>query len=135
MAALPVIMEARCDVLAEMRAWDEVPAQVDEARAYAQEAGLEALPAFADRLEGLWALNELDRATAAARLRSAAETFSRLGAAWEEARTRLSLAEALIGAGRSDEAGIQLDSAHDVFERLSSVRELARERELRHALA
>lgn len=135
MAALPVIMEARCDVLAEMRAWDEVPAQVDEARAYAREAGLEALPAFADRLEGLWALNEQDRATAATRLKSAADTFSRLGAAWEEARTRLSLAEALIGAGRSEEAGIQLDSAHDVLERLSSVRELARERELRHALA
>jgi tetratricopeptide (TPR) repeat protein len=133
-AALPVIMEARCDVLGDMEAWDEVPAFLDEARAYAEVAGLEALPAFADRLEGRLALAEKRWDRAGDILARAAQGFGEIEARWEEARTRLLLAEALLAAGRGDAARTELDSAHPVFDRLISVRELARARELRTLL-
>jgi class 3 adenylate cyclase/tetratricopeptide (TPR) repeat protein len=130
-AALPVIMEARCDVLGDMEAWDEVPAFLEETREYTEHAGLEALPAFADRLEGRWAVSELRWDEAVDVLGRAAAGFASLEAAWEEARTRLFLAEALLRAGRKDEARRELDTAHPVLDRLSSTQELARERELR----
>jgi tetratricopeptide (TPR) repeat protein len=130
-AALPVIMEARCDALGDMEEWDDVPAFLEEARAYAKEAGLVALPFFADRLEGRWAVAHREWDNAVACLARAAGGFASLEARWEEACTRLPLAEALLGAHRPDEARGALDSAHSVFERLTSVRELARERELR----
>lgn len=44
------------------------------------------------------------------------------------------LAEALLGAGRTDDARSELDCAQPVFQRLTSVRELARDRELRARL-
>jgi tetratricopeptide (TPR) repeat protein len=129
-AALPVIIEARCDVLGDAEAWDEVPGFLEEARAYAAEAGLLALPFFADRLEGR-------AASAAGRLPAAEEAFTRaaegfasLEAAWEEARTRLYLAEVLYTASRIAEAREEIEKAYPVFERLQSVRELARCREL-----
>jgi class 3 adenylate cyclase len=134
-AALPVIMEARCDLLGDLNAWDEVPALIEEARTYAEEAGLMALPVFADRLDGQWALAQERWGDAADLLARAAKGFALLEAKWEEARTRLFLAEALLRSRRSDEARGELDSAHPVLERLTSVRELARERELRAALS
>jgi hypothetical protein len=67
-------------------------------------------------------------------LSRAAKGFASLEAKWEEARTRLLLAEALLGAKRHDDALVALDTAHPVFERLTSVRELARDRELRSRL-
>jgi class 3 adenylate cyclase/tetratricopeptide (TPR) repeat protein len=133
-AALPMIMEARCDVLGDMEAWDEVPAFLEEARSYTTVAGVEALPAFADRLEGRWALARQEWPAAGDLLSSAASRFASLEARWEEARTRLLLAEALLAAGRGDAARIELDSAHPVFDRLISVRELAQARELRTLL-
>jgi class 3 adenylate cyclase/tetratricopeptide (TPR) repeat protein len=133
-AALPMNMEARCDVLGDMEAWDEVPDFLEEARAYAEEAGLLALPAFADRLEGRRALAQREWDRAIERLGRAADGFASLEARWEEAQTRLLLAEALLGAGRPDDARGELDRAQPVFQRLTSVRELARDRELRARL-
>jgi class 3 adenylate cyclase/tetratricopeptide (TPR) repeat protein len=129
-AALPVIMEARCDVLGDMESWDEVPGFLTEARAYAQEAGLLALPFFIDRLEGRAALAAQRRLVAENLLQRAAEGFASLEAAWEEARTRLMLAEAYLTARRIAEAREEIEQAHPVFQRLQSVRELARSREL-----
>jgi hypothetical protein len=124
-------MEARCDVLGDMEAWDEIPAFLEEARAYAEEAGLRALPAFADRLEGRRAVAQSEWDTAIDCLTRAADGFASLEARWEEARTRLMLAEALLGAGRPEDARGELDLAQPVFQQLTSVRELARDRELR----
>jgi hypothetical protein len=129
-AALPVIMEARCDVLGDMESWDEVPGFLEGARSYADEAGLEALRFFADRLEGRAALAEERRLVAENMLGRAAKGFALLEAPWEEARTRLYLAEALLKARRIAEAREEIEKAWPVFERLQSVRELARSREL-----
>jgi flagellin-specific chaperone FliS len=63
-------------------------------------------------------------------LTRAAEGFASLEAAWEEARTRLYLAEAFLTARRIAEAREEIEKAYPVFERLQSVRELTRSREL-----
>ena len=128
--ALPVIMEARCDVLGDAEAWEQIPAFLEEARAYAAEAGLLALPLFADRLEGRAALAAQRRLVAENTLKRAADGFASLEASWEEARTRLFLAEAMLAARRIAEAREQVEQAYPVFERLSSARELGRCREL-----
>jgi tetratricopeptide (TPR) repeat protein len=129
-AALPVIMEARCDVLGDMEAWDEVPGFLEDARRYADEAGLVALRSFADRLEGRAAHAAQRRLVAENMLERAAEGFASLEARWEEARTRLYLAEALLTARRIAEAREELEKAWPVFQRLQSARELSRCREL-----
>ncbi|HEV8682049.1 MAG TPA: adenylate/guanylate cyclase domain-containing protein [Actinomycetota bacterium] len=128
--ALPPIMEARCDFLAEAGGWEEVATFLEGARAFAREAGLLALPFFADRLEGRAALAAGRRLVAENTLKRAAEGFASLEAAWEEARTRLYLAEALLTARRIAEAREEIEKAYPVFERLQSVKELARCREL-----
>jgi class 3 adenylate cyclase len=127
---LPLIMEARCDVLAEAEAWDEVPRFLEESRAFADAAGLIALPFFADRLEGRAALAAQRRLVAENLLKRASEGFASLEASWEGARTRLFLAEAMLSARRIAEAREQVEQAYPVFERLSSARELGRCREL-----
>jgi class 3 adenylate cyclase len=129
-AALPVIMEARCDVLGDAQAWDEVPGFIEDARRYAAEAGIPVLGLFADRLEGRAALATGRRLVAENTLTRAAEGFASLDAAWEEARTRLYLAEAFLTARRIAEAREEIEKAWPVLERLQSVRELARSREL-----
>jgi class 3 adenylate cyclase len=92
-------------------------------------AGLLALPFFADRLEGprLALLGE-PQAGAKMLLRFA-EGFRQLGAAWEEAWSRLLAAEVLLA--------VDADRAHDAaaaalptFERLGSVQELERARKV-----
>ncbi len=128
--SFPVIMEARCDLLGEMEAWDEVPALLEQARAYAAEGGLVALPFFADRLEGRAALAAGRRLVAENTLKRSAEGFASLEATWEEARARLPLAEALLAARRIAEAREELGRAYPVFQRLSSARELGRCRDL-----
>jgi tetratricopeptide (TPR) repeat protein len=129
-AALPVIMEARCDVLGDAQAWDEVPGFLEEARRYATEAGIPVLGFFADRLEGRAALATGQRVVAERMLKRAAEGFASLEAVWEEARARLFLAEAFMPTNRIAEAREQIEKAWPVFERLQSVKELARSRDL-----
>ncbi|MGH2676971.1 MAG: hypothetical protein ACRDHB_01245, partial [Actinomycetota bacterium] len=65
----------------------------------------------------------------------AADGLASLEARWEEARTRLFLAEALLGAGRPEDARGELDHAQPVFQQLTSVRELAEEGRLRAELS
>jgi len=127
---LPPIMEARCDLLAEAEAWNEAPSFLEEARAFAEQAELLALPFFADRLEGRAALAAQRRLVAENLLKRAAEGFASLEAPWEEARTRLFLAEAMLSARRIAEAREEIEKAWPVFQRLTSVKELARCREL-----
>ena len=125
-----LLLEARCDVLAEHGAWDAVPGVVAAARAHAEEAALLALPLHADRAAGLAAEASGDRDLAFELLGGAAEGFSQLEAGWDAARTELWLAEATARAGRRDEAREWLNRASPVFERLTSVDEALRARAL-----
>jgi len=129
-----IVLEARCDLLGEQGSWDEVEGVIEAARGHAEEAGLLALPSHADRLEGVAAGAAGDRDRAEALLRRALKGFTGLEAAWEAARTALALAESLADGEQRDEARQLLASARTVFERLRSVRELARAKELAQQL-
>jgi class 3 adenylate cyclase/tetratricopeptide (TPR) repeat protein len=125
-----VVLEARCDVVAELAAWEEAADLVRESRDHADAAGLLALPSFADRLEGRAALASGDLALAVSSLSRAGRGFDGLGARWEAACTSLSLGEALVQAGEPTRARQELESAVDVFRELRSDRELRRARDL-----
>jgi class 3 adenylate cyclase len=110
------LVEALCEVVGEQQDWDTAPTILARAREEAAEGELLALPCFADRLEGRMNGDpEL--------LRRSAEGFASLGAPWEEAWSRLLLAELT---GDADEAG----RASPVFEQLGSVQELERAKKL-----
>ena len=120
-----VLLEASCDVVAELAAWTEAPRLVNESREHARVAGLLALPCFADRLEGRAAAAAGDAGTATDLLRKATEGFSRLEARWEWACTELALAEVLAKQGEVEEASSRLQGAGEVFDDLPAVRERA----------
>ena len=122
--AMGSVLEARCEILAQQEAWDEVPGVVHASRAHAEEAELLALPCFADRLEGLAAARAGgDRARAGELLGRALAGFTDLGAEWEAARTALALAEVFADDGRDDDARQLIAGARPVLDRLRSVRE------------
>jgi tetratricopeptide (TPR) repeat protein len=105
------VLEALCEVAAG-GGGDEAARTIDLARTEAAECGLLALPFHADRLEGrLRSDPEL--------LRRSADGFASLGAPWEEAWSRLLLAELTSDAGEARRA-------LEVFERLGSVSEIER---------
>jgi class 3 adenylate cyclase/tetratricopeptide (TPR) repeat protein len=118
-----VLLEASCDVVAELAAWAEAPRLVHESREHARVAGLLALLCFADRLEGRAAAAAGDARTATDLLRKATEGFSRLEARWEWACTELALAEVLAEQGDAKEASSRLEDAAEVFDDLPAVRE------------
>ncbi len=122
---------ARMELAAAEGTWEAARTLLTEVRAHAAEAELVALPLFADRLEGRAALALGDAPRATELLSSAADGFGQLGAAWEQARTRLVQAEASIGAGSPAEARTALEEALTVFDRLRAVREIDHARELR----
>jgi hypothetical protein len=97
------------------------------ARDEAEVGELLALPLVADRLEGRAAAAGGDFASAAKLLGRSAEGFEALEAPWEEAWSRLLLAEALLGGDRTA-AERELRAALPVFERLGSVLEAKRAR-------
>jgi hypothetical protein len=84
---------------------------------------------FADRLEGRTAYAGGDALQAAELLSRSAEGFAALGASWEEAWSRLLLAE-VVANGESRRAEQELAAALSVFERLGSVQETDRARAL-----
>jgi hypothetical protein len=118
----------RCDLIADAGRWNEAEPFVAEVLAWADHAGLEALPFFAHRLSGRAALAAGDAGAAVELLTRAADGFRALEAEWEVARTGLHLAQALMAAGR--DASPVLDRARTVFERLGALRELAAARDL-----
>jgi class 3 adenylate cyclase/tetratricopeptide (TPR) repeat protein len=117
-------LEALCDVIAEQRAWDEAPAVVAEARHHGEEAGLLALPLYADRLEARMKMAQGQPDRAVALLERTLKGFGELEARWEEACTGVFLADALIGSGRPEAATVHLQRSVRVFEELGSIREL-----------
>jgi hypothetical protein len=132
--ATGIVLEARCEIVAQQEAWDEVPAVVHSSRIHAEEAELLALPCFADRLEGLAARAADEREEAEGLLARALLGFTRLEAGWESARTALVLAEVLSVGGHSERARERLAEARPVLERLRSVREVSRAEDLAERL-
>jgi class 3 adenylate cyclase/tetratricopeptide (TPR) repeat protein len=108
-------LEAWAEVIAADGTWDEAPAIAAQARSWATQTGLLALPAFADRLEGraFIAGGELDRGLEL--LQRARDTQRGLEAVWDRAQTELAIAEALAAAGRSDDAAEAAGSALTTF--------------------
>jgi thioredoxin-like negative regulator of GroEL len=115
------LLEARIDLVAAARTWDEVPALVNEARMHAATAGLIALPLFCDRLEASAALASGDAEAAAALVRRAVTGFAEIGAVWDRARTERDLAEALLVMENVGEARDSATSALAVFQGLGSI--------------
>jgi hypothetical protein len=106
-----------------------------EAREHADLAGLLALPAYADRLEGRLRVAEGDFPRALELLDRARSVLSSLGAAWEAACTGLDLAATLAGIDDRDGAREQLSAAMPTLKRLRSADELAEAERLRNQLA
>jgi hypothetical protein len=123
----------RASILSDLGRFEDVPAFVGQARAYAEEAGLIALPAYLNRLEGLGAAAEGDHPRATELLRTAVSTFDELAMPWERARAELSLADVLAETS-PDDARALLVSATAEVERLGSVQEIALAAELRRRL-
>jgi class 3 adenylate cyclase/tetratricopeptide (TPR) repeat protein len=120
------VLEAWCEVISEQGAWDEAPKLAEQASAHAAWAGVPPLALFATRLEGRAAGARGSSERAVQLLTSAIEGFTGLDAVWEADVTRLDLAQVLAASDRADEARRAAEEARPVFERLRSVRELAR---------
>ena len=121
--------------LAEQGRWAEVSQFLAASRSFAKRAGLRALPAHLDRLEGRAALHEDDADHAVSTLEQARQAFASLGAAWERAVTELDLADALASSGRLDDARSVLVAATRDLERSGARRELERLEKIRGELA
>jgi class 3 adenylate cyclase/DNA-binding SARP family transcriptional activator len=127
-------LEILCEIAALRGAWNETAELAAAAADETENGELLALPLFVDRLEGRTAAALGDPERARLLLRRSAEGFAALAARWEEAWSRLLLAEA-IAAVDGREAERELASALPVFERLGSVREAERARTLLAAVA
>jgi len=122
-------LQALCEIAAARERWDEATALVAAAREEAELGEQLALPLFADRLEGRAAGAAGDVVEGEKLLARSADGFAALGAVWEEAWSRLLLAE-LVAGGDPRRAEQELGRALPVFERLGSVREVGRARAL-----
>jgi class 3 adenylate cyclase len=124
-----IALEALCEIAAARERWAEAAELVAAARQEAEIGGQLSLPLFADRLEGRAAAAAGDSERGAALLRRSAEGFAALEARWEEAWSRLLLAETIMGSD-GPHAGTELRTALAVFEELGSMREAERARTL-----
>ncbi len=119
---LGIHLEAFTDVVAEQGDWDAARATLPMGREEAARGELLALGFFLDRLEGRMRAAEGDHESAISSLTRSAEGFRGLGAPWEEAFSLLTLASCSNGE-RIEEP---LRTAHNVFDRLGSLREKQR---------
>jgi class 3 adenylate cyclase len=134
LAAMPLVprspsagatLQALCEITAARERWDEAAGIVAAARDEAEVGGQLSLPLFADRLEGRAAGASGDLTAGAELLGRSAEGFAAIGARWEEAWSRLLLAELVVGSS-TRRAEQELARALPVFEQLGSVREAER---------
>ena len=128
-ASAGMTIEALCEIAAVRGRWDEAPALAAAARKEAEVGEQLTLPLFADRLEGRAAAAASGTERAVELLSRSADGFAALGACWEEAWSRLLLAEAAAGSdsGRAEQ---ELAAALPVFEGVGSVQEIDRARAL-----
>ena len=123
----------RAAVMSELGWFDRADGFLRDSRSYAEGAGLLALPAHLDALEGRAAAARGDAGASERLLRSARDTFVDLGCRWEAARAELALAE-LAAASHPEQAQGWLSTAGPEFERVGSLREIRRAWELRERL-
>lgn len=109
------------------------PALLEAAREEAKTGEQLSLPCFADRLEGQAAGALGDVAEGLRLLGRSADGFAALGGAWDEAWSRLLLAE-LVAPDDPGRADRELAASLPVFERLGSVQEADRARAARAKL-
>jgi len=116
------VLEARCEFVAAAGGWEQVPALVEEARAYSTDS--EALPpsVYADLLEGRAQLATDDPEAAVKALTRAVEGFDLLRTPYDAARTSVDLAKTLIALGRRAEASVALDRAAATFQQLRATK-------------
>ncbi len=105
-------------------------AAAEELQQLAEAYGTSALNAAAASSRGLVLLAEGDAAEAAKVLRRARTTWAELQVPWEEARTRLALAQAYAAMGDEDGRLLELRTARATFARLGAVLDLRRANEL-----
>jgi tetratricopeptide (TPR) repeat protein len=122
-------LEALCEIVAMRGRWDEAVQLAAAAREEAEVGEQLALPSFADRLDGLAASARGDVMKAAELLGKSVVGFAAIEARWQEAWSRLLLAEVVLTGDRS-RAERELTVALQVFEGLGSVREAERARAL-----
>jgi class 3 adenylate cyclase len=126
-SALGLVLEAKCEIVAEEQAWNRSAAIVAEARHHSRDAKLIALPFYADRLEGRALLASGDVRKAQKPLARAANGFRQLEAKWETARSMLYFAEAMLQVRRQRvEMRAHLLDARQVLEELHSLPESTR---------
>jgi DNA-binding CsgD family transcriptional regulator len=118
---LPALFEI-CLGLEEL---DEAGAAAAELDSTAAQYGSEILGAISAHARGLLLLAQGDARGALGPLRRAFHVWQRVGAPYQEARSRLALSEACRGLGDSDGARLSLDAARTLFEQLGAARDLA----------
>jgi tetratricopeptide (TPR) repeat protein len=101
-----------------------------EALTIARSVGLPLAAGLAHRTLGLLAKTGACAPEAVAQLAAAIDTFSRMGARYEIARTRLAVAEVAHASGDRETARAQLDEARMLFEALGVPRWVERANEL-----
>jgi class 3 adenylate cyclase len=130
----PFYDQVVAELIALSGRWEDVPSFLEGSRAYAAEAGLNALPVHLVRLEARAAVAAGLTDRGIELLGEAGKGFDDLGAAWERARTQLDLAEALGSADRHDEARSTVDASAADLERVGALIEIDRLRSLRAGL-
>jgi tetratricopeptide (TPR) repeat protein len=116
--------EAGSELTAALEAWEDAPGLVATMRSHAASTGTAALAAFADRLDGRWAMADQDAVTAADRFDRSVTAFDRLDAPWERALSDVELARALAATGHADRAADAAARAAGTFRELRDVKHL-----------
>ncbi|TMK20479.1 MAG: hypothetical protein E6G68_04580 [Actinobacteria bacterium] len=127
-------LETYCEVVASTERWDRAEEVLAVSRAFAAESDSATLAFAADVLEGRAAFANGDAARAILLLERGHDGLASFEVVWEAARCDLYLAEALISAGRRDEAAASLARGTPVFERLGAIAELKRSGELQGSI-
>ena len=131
----PFYDQVVAELIALSGRWEDVPSFLEGSRAYAAEAGLNALPVHLVRLEARAAVAAGLTDRGIELLGEAGGGFDALGATWERARTQLDLAEALASADRKGEARATVEASAADIERVGALIELDRLRSIRAASA
>ncbi len=123
---LPLLLCAEAELLVCEERWAELPAFAGYLRSTGAESGARYLAPVADRLDGRAALAANDFDEAGRLLEAAASGFTALEMAVEAALAGLDATQALIAAGRHDEARSIATRAREPLERAGYVRALDR---------
>jgi len=118
------LLPATVEVLIATSELDEAAPLVAELEAAAERHGMDVLRAIAARARGSLLLARGDAAASLVPLRTAFETWQRLGAPYLAARVRVELAKACRALADCDGADLELAGARVTFERLGAKHDL-----------